>query len=968
MRVRLALGLMAAFAVPARTAWATTAADVCPAAANPCNVTSNITVANASVLDFGTRALVVTHGNSLAVGTNTMTILAGSLVIQPGGSITANGINGNFGGNITIKTIGDITVQAAGTANGRIDLSGDGGGGFATISAGGAFVLDGVANAQSTNSANDGGEIDVQTGTTLTVNGTFNVSGGNLGAGGTISFEGEGGVSVPGTLDASGGDFDGGEIDIDSQNADVSVGPMSIDGAATGSGGLVSITAQGNITLNALITGAGAGSGGNGGDGGEVDAIAIGTTKILAPISLPSGDGGFGGTLDLEAGTAGDLIIGAALKVNGIGTSSCGGTVTYVAGQNMTFGALDASGGIGCGGTVFAQAANGTATISGGTIDVQNGAGSFQFEAPQIAVNAGTDINADGGQGTIQLTGCQLTVAAGAKLESTGTGSSNLLQASGQMSITGSVVSGGTNRFEYLSTPPTVTGTVTPAATVVQNPSLVPCRVTVCGNGTLDPGEQCDDGANNGMNKACLRTCEWNVCGDGQICSDPNTCGKEGPTVLEQCDDGALNGTPGDPCDATCHLITVGGLLFLPGTPAADEGCYLEYGIRNPKGAVTKGFPARTQSCIDGDPACDSDHANDGKCTFQVEICMHETDARLPVCQLFGIASVNLHRPDPLAPPSAIDGANATSLLTALESHPVEVLSGTTVVRAGNPNFDVGACSPLVPLVVPHAPGRMGRKSFSLSATDILGREMRSNHVKLECNPNPAICGNGKVELGEQCDDGPSNGQSTSCCSSTCQFKPAGTACGDGADLCTKDVCAGTADTCMQSIGPSPGCVTPTVANGASLVLRTVRSGKHQAQMKWGKGPAVALGDFGNPTGGELTRLCVYEPTGPGTYGLALQGSPAVSGAGMWTGSATGWKFKSTTGAPDGITGVTLKAGAALKGKVQVTAKGNPPFPAGLPLTPSVVAQFKTSAGKCFGATFSTPTVNTATEFKGKSD
>jgi hypothetical protein len=41
-----------------------------------------------------------------------------------------------------------------------------------------------------------------------------------------------------------------------------------------------------------------------------------------------------------------------------------------------------------------------------------------------------------------------------------------------------------------------------------------------------------------------------------------------------------------------------------------------------------------------------------------------------------------------------------------------------------------------------------------------------------------------------------------------------------------------------------------------------------------------------------------------------------------------------------------------------------------LPLqqTPSVVAQFRTSFGACWGATFSTPTVKTATEFKAKSD
>ncbi len=50
--------------------------------------------------------------------------------------------------------------------------------------------------------------------------------------------------------------------------------------------------------------------------------------------------------------------------------------------------------------------------------------------------------------------------------------------------------------------------------------------------------------------------------------------------------------------------------------------------------------------------------------------------------------------------------------------------------------------------------------------------------------------------------------------------------------------------------------------------------------------------------------------------------------------------------------------------------KGDPSFPSELPLqkNPSVVAQFRTSLGTCWGATFSTPTVNTATEFKATSD
>lgn len=133
----------------------------------------------------------------------------------------------------------------------------------------------------------------------------------------------------------------------------------------------------------------------------------------------------------------------------------------------------------------------------------------------------------------------------------------------------------------------------------------------------------------------------------------------------------------------------------------------------------------------------------------------------------------------------------------------------------------------------------------------------------------------------------------------------------------------------------------------------------------------VPLADFGDPGGGELTHLCIYEQTAPSTYALALRGSPSVSGGGLWKGSPTGWKFTRKTGAPDGITGVAFKARTVpLKAKVQVKANGNPAFPAGLPLqaSPGVVAQFKTSLGTCWGAAFSTPRVNTATEYKAKSD
>ena len=65
--------------------------------------------------------------------------------------------------------------------------------------------------------------------------------------------------------------------------------------------------------------------------------------------------------------------------------------------------------------------------------------------------------------------------------------------------------------------------------------------VATCGNGTVDPGEECDEGANNGSG-TCTRACVRGPrCGDGVVQAE------EG----EQCDDG--NTVDGDGCSAVCR-------------------------------------------------------------------------------------------------------------------------------------------------------------------------------------------------------------------------------------------------------------------------------------------------------------------------------------------------------------------------------------------------------------------------------
>jgi cysteine-rich repeat protein len=69
-------------------------------------------------------------------------------------------------------------------------------------------------------------------------------------------------------------------------------------------------------------------------------------------------------------------------------------------------------------------------------------------------------------------------------------------------------------------------------------------RCIACGDGRLDPGEECDDG-NTRDDDACLSSCQRARCGDGVV-----------RAVAEMCDDGNLD--PRDGCSTSC-LACAGG-------------------------------------------------------------------------------------------------------------------------------------------------------------------------------------------------------------------------------------------------------------------------------------------------------------------------------------------------------------------------------------------------------------------------
>jgi cysteine-rich repeat protein len=89
------------------------------------------------------------------------------------------------------------------------------------------------------------------------------------------------------------------------------------------------------------------------------------------------------------------------------------------------------------------------------------------------------------------------------------------------------------------------------------------CTLIKCGNGELDPGDECDDGEANSTVASCLPNCVWNVCGDGYAYLE-ETPGSNSSESLQPCDD--ANGYFSDACTDDCQWAVCGdGKLYLRG-------------------------------------------------------------------------------------------------------------------------------------------------------------------------------------------------------------------------------------------------------------------------------------------------------------------------------------------------------------------------------------------------------------------
>ncbi len=282
-----------------------------------------------------------------------------------------------------------------------------------------------------------------------------------------------------------------------------------------------------------------------------------------------------------------------------------------------------------------------------------------------------------------------------------------------------------------------------------------------CGNGWLEPGEECDDRNTNDLD-GCSARCTLEpgkVCPEpGQPCTPTPFCGDGQLSAGEQCDLGVNDGRYGG-CNADCTLGPYcGDGLLQPGHEDCDDGVNDgHYRGCNPdcKRAPYCGdgiLGRDTEECDDGNDqngdGCSSTcRCENSACGQPASVC---GDGKLDVALGEECDDLNVINDDGCSDTCRLEpcwntcGCNST-------------MPCTTVVYCGDGKVEGGeSCDD-------------GNTSSADGCSGICQIE-RGWTCVVPGGPCSPVCGDGIVVVGEECDD--RNTQDQDGCSSTCQLEP----------------------------------------------------------------------------------------------------------------------------------------------------------------------------------------------------
>ncbi len=529
---------------------ATVADDLCTG--DPCVITGSHAVTDLSVLDFGTRAVILE--GTLDLGSGTVTLQAGSFTIAPSGLVKGRGGTTDLGGTFTAVTTGDIAIDGT-SFLGAIQLTGSDGGSLVLTSTAGQVRGTGGINVSGSGTFDFGGDIAITGQTGVDLSGLVRATGGTSGGGGIIDIVSTAGPVTVTSVDVSGGDA--GDIDI-AAGTDATVGGLKARGTGdAGSGGVILVSAGGAIgvtgpidTLGALLDG----------DGGSVQ-LTSGTPGARSHVQVDgdlivSGRGdGFGGEIDIDGDT---VTLAARLEARGKGTFGAGGTVT-VRGEDAVVHAGDIQGAGGdLGGDVLLQGGN-QVQIDGpvDTSASNSSSGGSIIVRSDGALDVNAAVTSDGGSdalgGDLLFEGCAVDVAPAATVRAAGDLGTVRVVVRGSGILSGDFQAGppdGLIEVRYPtpgSRPDMAGGTFSPAATEVVDPLVPLCSGDSDGDGFPDNVDNCPAIPNADQADADLD-------GVGDVCDncvfDPNP--DQADLDFPADDDASLGAVQhyGDACDA----------------------------------------------------------------------------------------------------------------------------------------------------------------------------------------------------------------------------------------------------------------------------------------------------------------------------------------------------------------------------------------------------------------------------------
>ncbi len=266
------------------------------------------------------------------------------------------------------------------------------------------------------------------------------------------------------------------------------------------------------------------------------------------------------------------------------------------------------------------------------------------------------------------------------------------------------------------------------------------CVPEGCGNGVVDPGEECDDG-NQDNTDGCLVSCRIARCGDGFVhagveeCDDGNTSDHDacltdcrearcGDGVVweghETCDDG--NTVDGDGCSSACRLESCGNNVVDPGEECDDGNNDVTDGCPDgPQGTCRFAF-CGDGFVWDGHEVCDDGNRNDN-------------DACTNACQPARCGD------------NIVWNANC----------------GGQCEECDSGGQDTAACD--ADCTLPECGDGHLNRAAGEECDD--GNASSGDGCDATCHIESGTCGNGVQEYGEECDDG--NTQAHDGCSPSCQ-------------------------------------------------------------------------------------------------------------------------------------------------------------------------------------------------------